>query len=241
MVTRELTDEQIALAENIGLNVFVQPAIEIHFRNDWLSVQTAIQKAERPVFVFTSRNGAKAFQRFLMAGVEVPPGSKFYAVGKKTAEEFHETGITPIVPDEQYGAELAKLIISDLDNSEKENTTILHFCGDKRREELRQILSQADLHVKDIVVYETRLKHVTLPAEKPDAILFYSPSAVQSFRNSGGFESGSLPGLFAIGNTTAEELSIASGKHVYVSPEPSTEIFLKFTADILNEKASNDR
>lgn len=238
LVTRELTDEQIELAGNLGLNVSVEPAIEIKFRDNWLTVQSAIQQSEKPVFVFTSQNGAKAFLRFLKAGIEIPESPEIFAVGNKTAEILREAGFNAKVPEEQYGTELAKQILYDIDRTEKQKLTILHFCGDKRREELRDILTGDGLNVKDIVVYQTKLKPVSLPGEKTDAILFYSPSAVQSYRNSGGFESDSLPELFAIGNTTAEALSIASGKNVHVSPEPSTEILLKFTASILRDESS---
>lgn len=237
LVTRELTGEQIELARSLGLKVSVEPAIEITFRDNWLSVQSVIQQADKPVFVFTSQNGAKAFLRFKSAGIEIPKNANIYAVGNKTAEVLREEGFSVKVPEVQYGTELAKQILSETERKEKQKLTILHFCGDKRRDELRDILTGDGLDVKDIVVYQTKLKPVNPPDEKTDAILFYSPSAVQSFRNSGGFENRSLPELFAIGNTTAEALSIASGKNVHVPPEPSSEVLLKFTARILRDES----
>ena len=74
-----------------------------------------------------------------------------------------------------------------------------------------------------------------LPNIQFDGILFYSPSAVQAFRNSGGFMNTALTELFAIGETTAEELSIESGKHVHISPEPNTEKYLRFVAQTLDK------
>jgi uroporphyrinogen-III synthase len=64
---------------------------------------------------------------------------------------------------------------------------------------------------------------------------------VQAFRQSGGFRQLSeLTGLFAIGPTTAEELSIESGQHVHVSPKPDTDIFLRFVSRILGEAKVKD-
>ena len=69
-----------------------------------------------------------------------------------------------------------------------------------------------------------------------DGVLFYSPSAVQAFRQSGGFRNPkNLPELFAVGPTTAEELSIESGQHVHISPEPDTEEFLELVGRVLDE------
>ena len=76
---------------------------------------------------------------------------------------------------------------------------------------------------------------MAIPEKPYSAMLFYSPSAVQAYRKSGGFQKQPLPELFAIGPTTAEELSIESGKHVHISPEPDTEVFLRFVAQILSE------
>lgn len=241
LVTRELSDDQMSLAKNLGLNVSVEPAIEISFRNDWLTVNSAVQKAEKPVFVFTSQNGVRAFLRFVKAGLEIPETPLMYAVGNKTSDLLKENGYISLVPDEQNGATLAKMILDDI-KSERltDSVSILHFCGNLRRNELRQLLTATDIDVKDIVVYKTVLNQMNLSGAETEGVLFYSPSAVQAFRQSGGFRQKELPKLFAIGPTTAEELSIESGEHVFVSPEPDTEIFLKFTATVLAEDDNSE-
>ena len=244
LVTRELSDEQIDFAQSLGLTIKAEPAISITFRNEWLSVQKAVEECEMILPVFTSRNGVEGFLRYKMAGVDFPDGVPVYAVGGKTAEALKEAGYDDAnvrTPRQQDGVGLAHLIIDDvLQNPELKNATVLHFCGDRRRDELRHYLMESDIPVKDIVVYGTELNEMNLSNgfANFDAILFYSPSAVQAFRNSGGFTGDDLPELFAIGNTTAQELSIESGKHVHVSPEPDTEVFLKFVAQVLG---LNDR
>lgn len=237
LVTRELSDQQLQLAETLGLHVTVEPAIKITVRNDWVSVRTAVTKSEYPVFVFTSQNGVRAFLQFVKAGLEIPETPLIYAVGNKTSELLKEHGYVSLVPDEQNGAALARLILDDLQAGRLPGTvTILHFSGNRRRDELRQMLTEAEVDVKDLVVYRTVLNQMNISSGETEGILFYSPSAVQAFRQSGGFRNEVKSRLFAIGPTTAEELSIESGEHVYVSPEPDTETFLKFVATVLTEK-----
>ncbi|TVR12666.1 MAG: uroporphyrinogen-III synthase [Balneolaceae bacterium] len=236
LVTRELSGEQIKFAEGLGLQVTIEPAINIEFRDDWFALETILKNLEKPVFAFTSRNGVEAFSRFKSAGTKFPDDIRVYAVGKKTAEALISFGLNPIVAKQQDGVGLAKKITDDfLSERDLKNATVLHFCGDKRRDEFRQFLEQSEIKVRDMVVYKTILKPMNLPDFQPDAILFYSPSAVQAYRESGGFVTKNPSELFAIGSTTAEELSIESGKHVHISPEPDTETFLKFVKGILDE------
>lgn len=236
LITRDLTGEQLALAGELGLRVVMTPAISIEFRNDWLSVQTAVREAECPILVFTSQNGVKALERLMHAGIELPDQFPLYAVGPKTKEALLQMGFDDVkTPREKNGAGLAHLIINDvLNNPELKQADVLHFCGNKRRDELRHYLTESEISIKDIVVYKTKLNQMSLPEDESfDGMLFYSPSAVQGFRKSGGFRRNNLPELFAIGPTTAEELSIESGKHVHISPQPDTEVFLKFVARVL--------
>lgn len=236
-ITRSLSDGQKALAESLGLTVFEEPALSITFRSNWMSVQQAVDATHKVVFAFTSQNGVKGFEQFRNAGVSFPENVPVYAVGGKTAGGLHDVGFQNIsVPEKENGVGLAHLIIDDfLTNPKLKDATVLHFCGDKRRDELRHYLTESEIEIKDIVVYSTKLNQMKLPSEPVDGILFYSPSSVQAFRQNGGFQQGNLPELFAIGPTTAEELSIESGKHVHISPQPETEVFLRFVATVLGE------
>ena len=237
LVTRELTDHQIALAGKLGLSLTIEPAIEIEYRDDCYALDTILKALEKPVFAFTSRHGVEAFFRLRSTGTQFPENTPVYAVGNKTAEALQQIGMEAIVAEQQDGTGLAKKITDDfLANESLKKATVLHFCGDKRRDEFRQFLESSEIKVRDMVVYKTLLKTMNLPDIMLfDALLFYSPSAVTSFRESGGFINKNLPELFAIGNTTAEELSIESGRHVHISPQPDTGIFLKFVSKILNE------
>jgi uroporphyrinogen-III synthase len=179
-----------------------------------------------------------------------------YAVGEKTAEALEELGIDAQFPEQQDALGLAKLI-TDRVNKVRYNKTeslqskspgsaaphagqaskpvILHWCGNRRRDELGRELKEAGFEYIDLEVYQTELNAITLPGEKPDAILFFSPSAVEAFRLNNGFK-GTLPELFAIGNTTGEALSLESGQNVHIPAVPSTEALLELVAGILSNK-----
>ena len=237
LVTRPLSDVQLELASGLGLAPTIVPAINISFRDNWSSVQQTVDRTDNPVFVFTSKNGVKAIEQFLEHGGKLPGDAPVYTVGQKTSERLSNSGISSKTPIEQNGTGLAQLILEDiLSGKLPANPSILHFCGNKRRDEFRQFLNDSDIEARDIVVYKTELNNMKIPNKPFEALLFYSPSAVQAFRNSGGFRNKSLPELFAIGPTTAEELSIEAGKHVYISPEPDTEVFLRFVAQVLGGK-----
>lgn len=238
LVTRPLNEGQKRLAKKLGLNVTTQSAIRIQFRDDWTSIQGLINSKKKNIFAFTSQSGAGALQYYLQQGGQLSVPLKVYAVGKKTAKAIETIGFKPIMPEQADGAGLARKITEDyLNSTDLSDATVLHFCGNRRRDEFRQFLEKTEIKVRDVVVYETILEQMDLNNLNVDGILFYSPSAVQAFRDSGGFRAKLSAELFAIGHTTGEELSIESGKHVHISPEPKTERFLNYVSQILNEES----
>ncbi|WP_069130589.1 uroporphyrinogen-III synthase [Rhodohalobacter halophilus] len=241
LVTRDLSDDQITLAEEVGLKVVIEPAIDFEFRTDWSSVVATIDESANPIFAFTSQNGVTGLKKLLSRGYQLPKESVIYAVGGKTAEALSELGFTAIIPELQYGEHLGRKIAEDVQAADIKDVTVIHFCGNRRREEMRQVLENSGVKVKDIVVYNTILNNMDINLDGVEGILFYSPSAVEAFRKSGGFRGKNLPELFAIGQTTGQELSIESGRNVHISPEPDTEQLLKFTARILSESSHSEK
>lgn len=166
---------------------------------------------DRAVLIFTSSNAVNAIKHHFHKIIE----RKFYCIGGKTknallnfvAEEI-------IVATADYGKELAqKIIVDDVKEA-------VFFCGNKRRDELPEILKQAGIKVKEVVVYET----VETPekfTEDFDAVLFFSPSAVQSFFSANQLNSETV--CFAIGETTAESIAQYSKNKILVSASPAQE------------------
>jgi uroporphyrinogen-III synthase len=101
---------------------------------------------------------------------------------------------------------------------------VIFFCGDQRRDELPQLLKDESVAVNEIVVYET----IPVPHKLSKiytAILFFSPSAVESFFSANRAEVKTI--FFAIGNTTAAAIKKHCANRVLVADAPGKEELVK--------------
>jgi uroporphyrinogen-III synthase len=96
----------------------------------------------------------------------------------------------------------------------------IFFCGDQRRDDLPEILRTNHVEVSEIVVYHTIAKPHKIE-KSYNGILFFSPSAVGSFFTNNKISDKTI--LFAIGNTTANEIKKYGNNKVIVTDEPSKE------------------
>jgi uroporphyrinogen-III synthase len=90
------------------------------------------------------------------------------------------------------------------------------FCGDQRLDTLPDQLKKNGVRLNELIVYDTKLSPVFIE-NSPDAILFFSPTAVKSFFSMNQL----LPSttIFAMGQTTAASLKKYTDSPVIVSPE----------------------
>jgi len=195
----EITEQSFIDTESI-LSVEVQQEIEL------ASTETA-------VVVFTSMNAVDAVTIFLDGH---QPDWSIYSIGTATGKlvkaYFGEEKVAGTASD---AASLAELIAEDRFTDE-----VIFFCGDQRRDELPDILKQHDIEVNEIVVYQTIATPHKIDREY-FGILFFSPSAVQSF-----FSKNNVPEktiLFAIGNTTANEIRKFTTNKIIISDAPGKE------------------
>ena len=187
-----------------------------------VEVQQEIQLAstETATVVFTSMNAVDAVTIFLDGH---QPDWSIYSIGTATARlittYFGEEKIAATASD---AASLAAKIAEDRFTDE-----VIFFCGDQRRDELPEILRQNNIEVNEIVVYQT----IATPHKIDKAyygILFFSPSAVQSFFSKNKITDRTI--LFAIGNTTANEIrkylphgKAGSTNKIIISDQPGKE------------------
>ncbi|QHS60294.1 uroporphyrinogen-III synthase [Chitinophaga agri] len=140
------------------------------------------------------------------------PGWKVYCLEGATANTLRESGIRhEIIATAADAAGLAHQIIQ-----RKEEGPLVFFCGDRRRDELPDILAGNGIQLDEIIVYATTATPV-VAANDYDGILFLSPSAVQSF-----FSANQLPThtvCFSIGNTTAKALEQYTGNKIIISTQ----------------------
>jgi uroporphyrinogen-III synthase len=225
LCTRPLTEALIEEAANAGIVIDEIPFIETESILS-VEVQQEIELAatEIATVVFTSMNAVDAVTIFLDGH---QPEWTIYSIGTATARlitaYFGEERIAGTAND---ASALAELIAEDRFTDE-----VIFFCGDQRRDELPDILRQHDIEVNEIVVYQT----IEVPRKIDKeyyGILFFSPSAVRSF-----FKANKLPEktiVFAIGNTTANEIKKFSNSKIIISDEPGKENLVQKMMEYFN-------
>ena len=174
--------------------------------------------------VFTSRNAVEAVRKF----ISTKPSWRIFCIGNTTesivASVFGEENIIGTAFD---GNKLSEKIIE-----KKSIKKIVFFCGDQRRYELPANLKKNGIEVEEMVVYETLKTPVTL-TNNYDGILFFSPGAVQSFFSVNSINNSTQ--IFAIGNTTANEIKYFTKQPVIISEVPDKKKLLNLAIEYLSK------
>lgn len=167
--------------------------------------------------VFTSMNAVNTVAAYINGN---KPDWTIFCIGNTTrqlaARYFGEQSIHTVGNN---ASELADKMISD-----KQFKQVVFFCGDQRREELPGKLRQNGIAVQEVIVYHT----ISTPHKIDkvyDGILFFSPSAVQSF-----FFANAVPAstiLFAIGQTTADAIKSFTDNLIIESERPGKDELVK--------------
>lgn len=171
--------------------------------------------------IFTSNNAVKAVVEKLQ---HHKPGWNIYCIGNttKTLAEEH-FGKDSIVATADDGTALANKIIAQ----HNQPADVYFFCGNKRRDELPKLLKQNNITVNEVEVYTTTILEHSVEVNY-DAVLFFSPSAVQGFFANNSIEDKTV--LFAIGNTTANEIKKFSENEIIVSDKPDKKALIEKAA-----------
>jgi uroporphyrinogen-III synthase len=201
------------LAEALSKNIEIDTLSFIETTPiETVEVQQEIELAanQMATVVFTSMNAVDAVTAMLDGFV---PEWTIYCMGYATKELVKNYfGENAIAGTGDNAAELAEEII---ENEEPEE--VIFFCGNRRRDELPGKLKKQQIEVNEIVVYQTEnTQHKITKAY--DGILFFSPSAVESF-----FTINKLPEhtiVFAIGQTTKETVGKFCKNKIVVSKLP---------------------
>ncbi|SEN67452.1 uroporphyrinogen-III synthase [Niastella yeongjuensis] len=167
--------------------------------------------------VFTSMNAVNTVAAYINGN---RPHWDIFCIGNTTRQQaaryFGEQSIQSVGNN---ASDLADKMIAS-----KQVKQVVFFCGDQRREELPGKLRQNGIAVQEVIVYHT----ISTPhkVEKAyDGILFFSPSAVQSF-----FYANAVPAstvLFAIGQTTADAIKSFTHNLIIESERPGKDELVK--------------
>lgn len=180
-----------------------------------------LAKAKKEYIVFTSSHAVNAVDNYFHEpGIFYNTDWKIFCLSGQTKEAVFDTALLKknIIDTGDNAGELAQKII---ETGVKE---IIFFCGNKRRDELPVILSRAGIIVNEVVVYET-IETPVVSTTGIDGILFFSPSAVNSFFIMNKLDSQTV--CFAIGQTTAKSIvDFTEDNKIIVSTSPNQEAML---------------
>lgn len=173
--------------------------------------------------IFTSANAVKAIKKYLPSQLDW----KIFCIGHKTKNIVAETfGESNIIGTADYGEQLAAKVIKH----PLPGRTVF-FSGNQRRDVLPAILNLNGIELEELVVYNTIEKPQAL-SKTYDAILFFSPSAVRSFFTDNTISTKTQ--IFAIGDTTANEIKLFTKLPVITSRHPDIEELLQHVINHFN-------
>ena len=202
--TKKLLPNQKQELLNANFTVIEEDFIETNIKNFELS------KVNNNL-IFTSQNAVQSILQHPKC--EDLKSKDVFSIGMKTKDLLTENGFN-VIAYTGYAADLAE-IISLIYSKE----TFTFFSGNLRRDVLPNTLKENGITFNEIEVYETKItsKKIT---KKLDGILFFSPSAVESY-----FKMNTIKDetCFCIGETTAEALENKKVKTIVIADKPSVE------------------
>ena len=202
LVTKKLTDSQKKLLTQFL--IVEEEFITINFI-EFSKLQLPIKNA-----VFTSKNSVKSV--FKLYNADKLNFENVFCVGDKTANFLEENNVE-ITFKENSALKLAQQISTNKTISE-----VHFFCGNLRRNELPKMLTENNIKVNEIEVYETHFTSKKIN-EIFDGILFFSPSSIKSYiAGNNSVETTA----FCIGNSSATE-AVNYFENVFVADEPTVE------------------
>jgi uroporphyrinogen-III synthase len=204
--TKTLSSEQRQVFLEANFDVLEQDFIEI--KNNLFELDKINSN-----LIFSSQNAVLSLIE--QNGWEVLKAKPVFCVGIKTKELLEQNGFTVDVYLD-YASELAEIITLIYN---KESYTF--FSGNLRKETLPEALKSAGITFNEIEVYQTKLAPFKISEqEKFDGILFFSPSAVESYLTNNKIKN---EVCFCVGNTTAKTLEINKIKNIIIAETPTIE------------------
>ncbi len=166
--------------------------------------------------LFTSQNATTLFLAHPMSNQWIKDAT-FYCVGAKSAALLKERQAY-VQEVASSASQLAATIVAD-----HQDKSFSYCCGQRRLPLIEEVLDKARIPLQVYEVYNTLLTPKAIDS-RLDGVLFYSPSAVESY-----VQKNSLEGVhsFCIGPTTANKVQEYSA-HFSVAKEPTNNfIFLQ--------------
>jgi uroporphyrinogen-III synthase len=222
--TKQLDEDLSDIALDMGIDLTCIDFIRVLDLDFDISALTPVSF---DAMVFTSGNAVRSF--FENEQIEASDWTKpIYAISGKTKDELAVYGIKAVATAAN-ALELADRILEDT-----RIKSVLHICGNLRLEILEDKLKASGVGYTPFMVCETMMSSTILDTTF-DAIMFYSPSGVESFAMKNKLNPDTL--YCCIGGTTAEALRSKDAKlSVVISNEPTPEAMLTAIKDFKKGK-----
>jgi uroporphyrinogen-III synthase len=183
---------------------------------------------EKATVVFTSMNAVEIVVELLPVNPRMPYW-KIYCIGGATFTLVKKYWpYNQVVLTAKNASALAKGIV------EAKVERVAFFCGNKRREELPDLLRRQNIPTEELIVYETIETPVTVKQDYK-GILFFSPSAVHSFFLNNKVAEETI--FFAIGDTTANTIKQFATNNIIVSDFPAKDQLVDKAIKYFSERA----
>ena len=222
--TKILSPKHKEYAASHGVDLSDYSAIEISFQK--FTIDLSFDN-----YIFTSQNAVRGFLR-AFDNLPLPEKRKealaipCFCVGQKTAGLLEENGLK-VAKTAKNSQELAIFI-----SENHKNESFLFICGNRRREDLPRILTENTVRFEEVIAYHT-LNNPKKMDSSYEAVLFYSPSGVQSYSS---MNEMSQNIAFCIGETTAREAANHTDQ-VIVSEKQSIESVLHTMLNYYSQKS----
>ena len=206
--TKVLLSYQKQVLTDIGLEVLESNFIEVETKSFELN-------GIKDNLIFTSQNAVRSFlthPQFEENKSDLQ-SKKVFCVGVKSKTILTDAGFE-VIAYADYASDLTEIICLIYANS-----SYTFFSGNLRKETLPLALKNTGIEFNEIEVYETQLKPHKIK-ETVDAILFFSPSGVESYLKDNPIKKELC---FCIGETTAEALENNHIKNIIIAEHPSVE------------------
>lgn len=214
-----LISEQIRFIE--------QPLIRITYRKPDIRFFESI-KYEEKKWVVSSSYAAHWLLRF-SEKIGLKKDDLVYCISEKQERILEARGVQVVRPVTPNACSLAELIMSQ-NNGKK----IVYLHGDKSLNHLPELFNQNKLDWQSVEVYKNTSTEIFMN-EVFDGYLFFSASAIKSYKASGNFPQPKAP-IMANGNTTARAAWTEFPNVVLESSEQEELSFVKYAIKRITEK-----
>lgn len=167
--------------------------------------------------VLTSITGVRAFLEITRQLQLDTDHYQVYCISRGTREYASASGLD-IKSSAPNAFALANEILKDVEVKE-----VTHVSSNLRRDELSDKLNRAGVTVHDVIAYHTEFTPISID-HSYDAIIFFSPSAVDSFLSLNPLLQ--VP-CFCLGKTTGDYAKQEGYHHTHIPEAPSEDILLK--------------